>query len=69
MKCPRQFYLGLCFQMRATPETFIRDPSPSAQWQMSFSGDTPRAGKQTPVMQELLSCSLDQYRPRRSSQN
>lgn len=69
MKCPRQFYLGLCFQMRVTPETFIRDPSPRAQWKMSFSGDTPSAGKYTPVMQELLSYSLDQDRSRRSPQN
>lgn len=29
-KCPGQFYLGLCFQMRVTPEIFIKDSSPSA---------------------------------------
>lgn len=29
-KCPGQFSLGLCFQMRVTPEIFIKDSSPSA---------------------------------------
>lgn len=55
-KCPRQFYLGLCFQMR----TFIKDPSPSAQcaWQMSFPGDTLRAGKYNPVMQLWIKAGL-----------
>lgn len=59
-KCPRQFYLRLCFQMRVTAETFIKDPSPSAQcaWQMSFSGDTLRAGKHTPVMQLWIKTDL-----------
>lgn len=46
--------------MRVTPETFIKDSSPSAQcaWQMSFSGDTPRADKDTPVMQLWIKTGL-----------
>lgn len=46
--------------MGVTPETFIKDPSTSAQcaWQMSFSGDTPRAGKYTPAMQLWIKTGL-----------
>lgn len=50
--------------MRVSPKTFIKDPSPSAHtaWQMSFSGDTSRAGKYTPVTQLWLKTGLGHLR-------